>query len=437
MQHLGADAQLTADADAISAAPTRSCFPASGTSARACVRCASRGLEPAAKEAATDGRPFLGICVGMQMLFEGSDESPDVAGLGVVAGPRHPAPGHGAAPADGLEHARDPGRQPARRRARPDPPWCYFVHTFAPDPADDAVVAAWCEYGRRFAAAIEQGPLWATQFHPEKSGAVGPALLANFVDGGRRHDAWISIPRSICATGASCSCSRATTNARRVYDDDPVAVAQRFAKAGARWIHVVDLDAAAIRSATTNRAVIDDDLRQRSRAACRAAVGCVTSTHAGALLEAGVERVVVGSAAIEHPELVDELAERFPRRVAVGLDARGRDVATHGWSTATGVDLRRACAALRPPGRRRVGRDRDQPRRHARRPGPRAARRTCSARSAVPVIASGGVASMDDLAALAALDVGGRRLEGAIAGTAIYEGRFTIEEGIAACSQSG
>ena len=58
--------------------------------------------------------------------------------------------------------------EPARAPGSARPPWCYFVHSFAPEPADDAVVAAWCDYGRRFAAAVEQGPLWATQFHPEK-----------------------------------------------------------------------------------------------------------------------------------------------------------------------------------------------------------------------------------------------------------------------------
>jgi len=64
----------------------------------------------------------------------------------------------------------------------PDPAWLYFVHGYAPVPTDDSVVAAWCEYGTRFPAAIERGPLWATQFHPEKSGAVGLQLLTNFVE---------------------------------------------------------------------------------------------------------------------------------------------------------------------------------------------------------------------------------------------------------------
>jgi imidazole glycerol-phosphate synthase subunit HisH len=64
----------------------------------------------------------------------------------------------------------------------PDPAWLYFVHSYAPEPEYDGVVAAWCDYGRRFAAAVEDGPLWATQFHPEKSGDVGMRMLRNFVE---------------------------------------------------------------------------------------------------------------------------------------------------------------------------------------------------------------------------------------------------------------
>ena len=142
-------------------------------------------------------------------------------------------------------------------------------------------------------------------------------------------------------------------------------------------------------------------------------------------------RVVIGSAAVEHPEVVDELATLHPGQVAVGLDARGRDVAIHGWTEATGLDLVDARAAVRPAGR---GRD------HRR---PTSAATACSkgptpARTAdlldaidIPVIASGGVGTLDDIR-------GARpaRLAGVIVGRAIYENRFTVEEGIAACSQS-
>jgi glutamine amidotransferase len=179
LQHLGADARLTAD-EAEVAAANAVVLPGVGNFG-ACMRALREsGLQDATLAAATDGRPFLGICVGMQMLFDGSDESPDEAGLGVVAGRITRLPDTVRLPQMGWNTLE--GRPDAELLAGlPDPAWCYFVHTFAPEPDDHAVVAAWCEYGRRFAAAIEQGPLWATQFHPEKSGDVGLALLANFV----------------------------------------------------------------------------------------------------------------------------------------------------------------------------------------------------------------------------------------------------------------
>jgi imidazole glycerol-phosphate synthase subunit HisH len=180
LQHLGADARLTGDAHDIASAHAV-VLPGVGAFG-ACMEALRRsGLEAVTKEAATDGRPFLGICVGMQMLFDGSDESPDVTGLGIVSGRVTKLPPTVRLPQMGWNTLEIVSG--SRLFARlPDPAWLYFVHTFAPEPMDDAVVAAWCTYGRRFAAAIEQGPVWATQFHPEKSSAVGLQLLQNFVD---------------------------------------------------------------------------------------------------------------------------------------------------------------------------------------------------------------------------------------------------------------
>jgi glutamine amidotransferase len=177
--HLGADAALTDDPDAVRNADGV-VLPGVGDFG-ACMRALRRsGLEAVARDAATDGRPFLGVCVGMQMLFDGSDEDPDEPGLGVVAGRVTHLPSSVRLPQIGWNTVE---RRPGSRllAGLPEPPWLYFVHSFAPEPHDDAVVAGWADYGRRFAAAIERGPLWATQFHPEKSGAVGLALLDNFV----------------------------------------------------------------------------------------------------------------------------------------------------------------------------------------------------------------------------------------------------------------
>jgi imidazole glycerol-phosphate synthase subunit HisH len=179
LQHLGADARLTDAAGEIAAADAV-VLPGVGNFG-ACMRALrSSGLEAVTRAAATDGRPFLGICVGMQMLFEGSDESPDVAGLGIVAGRITRLPETVRLPQMGW-NTLEPQGDPRLLAGLADPAWCYFVHTYAPEPTDPSVVAAWCDYGRRFAAAIERGPLWATQFHPEKSGDVGLALLGNFV----------------------------------------------------------------------------------------------------------------------------------------------------------------------------------------------------------------------------------------------------------------
>jgi glutamine amidotransferase len=180
LQHLDADARLTSDVHVIEAADAV-VLPGVGAFGACMQALRAAGLEAATKSAATDGRPFLGICIGMQMLFDGSDETPDVAGLGVVSGRVTLLPRTVRLPQMGW-NTLDLGAGSRLGAHLPDPAWLYFVHSYAPEPECDGVVAAWCDYGRRFAAAVEDGPLWATQFHPEKSGDVGMRMLRNFVE---------------------------------------------------------------------------------------------------------------------------------------------------------------------------------------------------------------------------------------------------------------
>jgi len=216
-----------------------------------------------------------------------------------------------------------------------------------------------------------------------------------------------------------------------VYGDDPVSVARAYADAGARWVHVVDLDAARDGGAANLRAI--EEICTAVECQVQSGGGVRTVDDAAERFAAGITRVVVGSAAAERPELVDELASMYPSQVAVGLDARGRDVATHGWQVASGADLFDLVRRFDRPG---VGalvvtdivRD-------GMLGGPDVVGlRDVVAATSVPVIASGGVSSLDDLRNLAVIEVGGRRLAGAIVGTALYEGRFGVEEAIAACS---
>jgi phosphoribosylformimino-5-aminoimidazole carboxamide ribotide isomerase len=219
---------------------------------------------------------------------------------------------------------------------------------------------------------------------------------------------------------------RGDYSVQTVYDGDPVAVARRFDAAGARWIHVVDLDAA--RDGGEANLDVITAVCGAVEARVQTGGGVRSLEDALARFQAGAARVVLGSAAVEEPELVDELAVTHAGRIAVGLDARGTEVAIHGWEDATGADLVTLAQRFDRPGVgalivTEIGRDGTLS-------GPDMSQLAAVLDAVdVAVIASGGVGTVDDLAHL------DRRLEGVIVGRAIYEGRFTVEEGIAACSQ--
>ena len=213
-----------------------------------------------------------------------------------------------------------------------------------------------------------------------------------------------------------------------VYGDDPVSVARTYAEAGAAWIHVVDLDASR-RDGSNREAII----------AVAAAVDVPVQAGGGvrdaSLLEAGVARVVLGSAAVDDPALVGRLGAEHPGRGVVGLDHRDGEVRVRGWEEGSGRRLHDLVAELAVPGVAAfvvtdISRD-------ATLAGPDLdGYASLLAATPLPVVSSGGVGTLADLRALAALDVGGRRLAGAIVGKALYEGRFTVVEALAALAGS-
>ncbi|MGK2949921.1 MAG: 1-(5-phosphoribosyl)-5-[(5-phosphoribosylamino)methylideneamino]imidazole-4-carboxamide isomerase [Acidimicrobiales bacterium] len=217
----------------------------------------------------------------------------------------------------------------------------------------------------------------------------------------------------------------------RVHGDDPVAVAQAFVAAGAPWIHTVDLDAART-GEPVNRHLI---------AAIAAAVdvpvqaggGIRSAEAARELADVGVARVIMGTAAMEDPDLVATIAQRQP--VALGLDVRGREVAIRGWAEGSGVEWPEALRRLADAGAQAVVVTQIEVE------GLMAGADTSGlaevlAATELDVIASGGVGTLADLVALDAVEAGGRRLAGAIVGTAIYEGRVDVAEAVAALSGS-
>ncbi len=158
-------------------------LPGVGAFDPAMERLRSAGLEQGLRRSCASGRPLLGICLGLQLLFEASEEG-QAEGLGVLAGrvttlPRvagHPLPHMGWAPLI-------PATASPLLDAHTPPAWVYFVHSFAAEPADAAATTARVDYaGTPVTAAVWQGNVAACQFHPEKSGPVGEAMLRRWLD---------------------------------------------------------------------------------------------------------------------------------------------------------------------------------------------------------------------------------------------------------------
>jgi phosphoribosylformimino-5-aminoimidazole carboxamide ribotide isomerase len=217
----------------------------------------------------------------------------------------------------------------------------------------------------------------------------------------------------------------------RIHGDDPVAIAQQFVAAGARWIHTVDLDAART-GHPVNRSLIAA-IVDGVDVPVQAGGGIRSREAARALADAGVARVVMGTAALEDPDLVAAIAADQP--VALGLDVRGREVAVRGWAEGSGVDIDEALRRLGDAGASAVVVTQIEVE------GLMAGADTTGlagvlAATDLDVIASGGVGTLADLVALDAVEAGGRRLAGAIVGTAIYEGRVDVAEAVTALGAS-
>lgn len=223
---------------------------------------------------------------------------------------------------------------------------------------------------------------------------------------------------------------RGDLQSETVYGDDPVAMGRRWVDAGARYLHVVDLDGAVAGKPVNGDAIA---------ALCAALPipvevggGVRTLERAGAVLAMGADRVIFGTAALERPELVADACRRFPGRVAVGIDARGGQVATQGWletSAVTALDLARrlegagvACIVYTD-----IERDGTQQGVNV------AATRALAEAIDIPVIASGGVGSLTDIAAVLPCEAVG--VTGVIVGRALYSGAVRLEDALRLAAQ--
>jgi glutamine amidotransferase len=180
LQHVGADARLTADPGLVRDAAAV-VLPGVGAFGACLDALREAGLEAVVHEAVLSGRPFLGICVGQQMLFDGSEENPRARGLGIIPGTVSWIPPGVKRPQMQWNRLHLQLPDDPMFAELGDRPWMYFVHSLHGVPSDPADVAATCDYGGPVNAAFRRENVFATQFHPEKSASAGLALLGNFV----------------------------------------------------------------------------------------------------------------------------------------------------------------------------------------------------------------------------------------------------------------
>lgn len=181
LQYLGEETVITRDRETILSAEGV-ILPGVGSFGDAMGKLCDYGLVPVIRECADRQIPFLGICLGLQLMFEESEESPGVEGLGLLKGKilRIPDDGGLKVPHIGWNNLRFP--HPGRLfQGLPEDCYVYFVHSYYLKADEDSVVAATTEYGTLIHAAVEKGSLFACQFHPEKSSETGLKILQNFV----------------------------------------------------------------------------------------------------------------------------------------------------------------------------------------------------------------------------------------------------------------
>jgi len=222
--------------------------------------------------------------------------------------------------------------------------------------------------------------------------------------------------------------SQGDFNQQKIYHNNPLEVAQNFEASGSEWLHMVDLDGA--KDGVSKNVEITREIISQTNLKVQLGGGIRTAQHVKDWLDAGLMRVIIGSAAVGNLDFVAELVQQYGEKICIGVDAKNGKVATHGWLTETGVDSFEFCQELEKIGVQTVvytdiAKD-------GMMQGPNfEAYEKLVAETKLQIIASGGVSSLEDLKRLSRIGV-----YGTILGKSLYEGAFTLEEAII-CLQEG
>ncbi len=238
----------------------------------------------------------------------------------------------------------------------------------------------------------------------------------------------IVIPAIDLMRGQAVRLSQGEADRVTVYDDDPVALASRFAKAGAKRLHIVDLQGAFEgKPAQTELMRSMFSAAHDGGAEIEVGGGIRDAEAVATLVEAGADYVVIGTLAVRHPELAESLCTRYPSRIVIAADAKKGMVAVEGWTEASSLSARALAEAAQSWGAAAVLHT------DVERDGMQVGAAVDATRALqdgldIPVFASGGVGTLSDLQACAAAN-----LRGVIVGRALYEGAFSLEEALEQC----
>jgi cyclase len=320
---LGTSVVVTDDARVVAAA-RRVVLPGVGAFGAGLAALRARGLDRAIADAVARGTPLLGVCLGMQMLCEGSEETPAVAGLGVIAGACRRLPDHVRVPHLGWNAVTA-----VSQAALVDSGVAAFANSYALLEAPPGWTPAWTTHGVRFVAALERGRTLACQFHPELSGGYGAALLERWLAGAKAPSVPVGegptpglLPRVVPCLDVKDGRVVKGVRFQHLRDaGDPASQAALYESQGADEIVVLDVAASPEGRATQIETV------ERVRAAIRIPLtvggGVRSVDDARRLLAAGADKVSVNTAAVQRPALLAELAAEFGTQcVVLAIDAR-------------------------------------------------------------------------------------------------------------------
>jgi len=354
-RRLGANVVVTGDEGVVRGAP-RVVLPGVGAFGAGLGALRARGLDKAVTQAAARGTPLLGVCLGMQMLCEGSEETSAVAGLGVIAGTCRRLPDHVRVPHLGWNAVTA-----VSQAGLVDSGVAAFANSYALLEVPRGWTPAWTTHGVPFVAALERGRVLACQFHPELSGAYGAALLERWLAGAKLAPSAPGdegpepglLPRVVPCLDVRDGRVVKGVQFQHLRDaGDPAEQGALYESQGADEIVVLDVAASPEGRATQIETV------ERVRAAIRIPLtvggGVRSVDDARRLLAAGADKVSVNTAAVQRPALLSELAAEFGSQcVVLAIDARrtggGWEALTHGGRTPgrpDAVDWAREAAAL-------------------------------------------------------------------------------------------